>query len=525
MRKRGMYGIALILILVLTAATLWAGSESREEKALIKEAIPGAQSIGLMKEAAAVPYIRDNFPAVLRIYEVDGEPAAFVTEGRGYEGLIRTLVIIDSESEKVARTVILRQGDEPEYADPIKEGWFMDRFAGQGLLEYLELVVLEQTKETDIIQVTGATISSQAVVNNVNAAMGAWQYLFYGTEAPAVENAVAQETWDKDDNSFLISPEDSDPFRITVEDLEDYEQVAVDTILAKTTGTRTDIKASGPLLSEVLASKGIDLGRYAALGVTGRDGYYAMLDKDILTNRQIILGTMVDGEGIPPEEKPVRIVVPDEMGVYWVKMVTRIDLYEQVSPKDIKNIYMFDALTRGIEPYYYEYYGSKDKSILVGSILDRFDAVDPNGFFTMLGSDGLEKNETIAIVRDRYYIKTEGNNAPMNIGPAFKLGMNVKEMCCFSTSTDAVMFSEIMMKVIGSVDSAYGSAMSLSDAAMTAGLLVKSGDVLTVYDASLNSYEIKAGQLADSILIPAGGRTDALVGDVLIKDVLKISKN
>lgn len=110
--------------------------------------------------------------------------------------------------------------------------------------------------------------------------------------------------------------------------------------MQKTTGVKINITASGPLLTDVLAKNGIDINDYEAIGVTGRDNYYSMISKDIIRNRDIILGIMFDGEEIIREEKPVRIVVPDEMGVYWVKMVNKIDLYEHISPKDIKNVHI-----------------------------------------------------------------------------------------------------------------------------------------------------------------------------------------
>ena len=58
----------------------------------------------------------------------------------------------------------------------------------------------------------------------------------------------------------------------------------------------------------------------------------------------------------------------------------------------------------------------------------------------------LLKNETISLVRQRYFIKVEGDNAPMNISPTFRLGMNVKHMTHFSTTKDAVIFPEKMNK-------------------------------------------------------------------------------
>jgi len=512
MNRNKIYTITLIVFIIIVGAALWAMNDTRKEKAMIKEILPKAGKITEIKEALSDPFIRENFPAIEKVYGIDGIPSAFIASGTGYVGTIRTLVVIDNEKEKTSGIRILEQGDTPDYADPIKEGWFTDRFRGLTLLEYLKLVVLDPEKPTDIVQVTGASVSSRAVLNNVNSAIGAWNYLAKGVKKDPVENYILQEMWEKDENSFQISWPENNSIRVNTDELKDFPQVTVETILQRTTGVKINITASGPLLTDVLAKNGIDINNFEAIGVTGRDNYYTMISKDIIQNRDIILGIMFDGKEIIREEKPVRIVVPDEMGVYWVKMVNKIDLYEHISPKDIQNVHIFEALTRDIEPY------------LVGKILSKFDFADPNGFFTMAGSDGLVKNETISIVRDRYYIKTGGDNAPMNISPAFKLGMNVKEMSHFSTTTDAVIFPEVIIKVIGEENLPQGKAVKMAEALEEAGMVLDNNDELILVDTSGKEYPLSINEMESSYLIPSEGRTDAIIGNISIKDVLRISK-
>lgn len=524
MKKNKIYIITLIVICLVTGLALWFTNDTRKDKSMIKDILPQAEEISLIKEAPNDPFIQENFPAIEKVYSVDGQPAAFITSGTGYVGTIKMLVVMDNKEKKTAGIKILEQGDTPDYADHIKENWFTDRFKGLGLLEYLKLVVLDPEESTDIVQVTGASVSSQAVLNNVNSAIGAWNYLLDGTKKDPVENSISQEMWEKDENSFLISWPENNSIRVNVEDLDDYLQVTVDTILQRTTGTKIDMEASGSLLKDILEKKGININDYEAIGITGRDNYYAMISKDIIQNRDIILGTKFNGEDIAREEKPVRIVVPDEMGVYWVKMVNKIELYEHISPKNIQSVHMFDSLVDDIEPYNYEYYGSKDKSYLVGKILSKFSYVDPNGFFTMVGSDGLVKNETISMVRDRYYIKVGGENAPMNIGPAFKLGMNVKEMIHFSTTTDAVIFPEMMIKVVGEEVIEQGKAMKLKEVLETTGMIMGEKDELVVIDTNESKYPLSKEQLESSYLIPLDGSTDLVFESNIIKDVQRITK-
>lgn len=525
MNRNRIYGIMLLTFIAIAAAVLWLQNDTRRETAMIREILPGAGQIKLMKEAAGDPFIRENFPAVIKVYNIDGKPGAFITSGTGYAGTISALVAIDNKQGKTAGVRILEQGDTPLYADPIKESWFTDRFKGVGLHEYLKLVVLDPEKPTDIVQVTGASVSSQAVLNNVNSAIGAWNYLTSGTRKEVVSNTIPQEMWEKDENSFLICWPEDNSTRVNVEELKEYSQVTTKTILQKTTGTKINIEASGPRLSDVLKKKGININDYEAIGITGRDNYYTMISKDILQNRQIILGIVFDGKEILREEKPIRVVVPDEMGVYWVKMVNRIELYKHISPKNIGKVHIFGAFTRDMEPYFYEYYGSKDKSYLVGKILSKFKTVDQNGFFTMAGSDGLVKNETISMVRDRYYIKAEGENAPMNISPAFKLGMNVKEMCYFSTTTDAVIFPGVLLKAVGGEKTEQGSAMKLKAALEEAGMEVSGVEELTIKDSGGKTYALDSKELEDAYMLPAENNgADIIAGGKTVRDVLEISK-
>jgi len=524
MKKNNIYILMLLVLVCAVSVALWLNNDTRIEKALIKEILPQAGSIKRIDGALGNPVIHDNFPAIEKVYSINDIPAAFIASGTGYEGVIKTLVVMDNDKKQIAGIHILEQSDTPDYADPIMESWFTDRFKNLGLFEYLNRVVLDPEKPNDIVQVTGASVSSQAVINNVNSAIGAWNYLVSNRTMDPVDNFISQEMWQKDENSFMISWPENNSIRVNIEDLKTYPQVTTETILQRTTGVKIPIKAEGPLLKDILKKHGVDINAYEAIGITGRDNYYTMVSKDIIQNRNIILGIRFDDEEIPREEKPVRIVIPDEFGVYWVKMVNRIDLYTHISPKDIQNVHIFDALTRDIEPYYYEYYGSKDESYLVGKILSKFEFVDENGFFTMVGSDGLAKNETISMVRDRYYIKTGGDNAPMNIGPAFKLGMNVKEMSHFSTTIDAVIFPHVIAKVIGEETTPQGKGVKLKDTLEEAGMILNKDETLKIIDTNSREYNVDINQLENSYLIPVENGADILIENSIIKDVLKISK-
>lgn len=520
--KKNKYAFFLVGIIIIVAILFVLTNTATEEEKRVKAFYPDAKKIELVNDLADDSFISINLPAVKRAYLVDGELKAYIVSCVGYNGPIEILATMD-ENELMG-IEILEHTESLDYAEGITESYFLDRFKNLGITKYLNLSELDKENPEDIVQVTGATISSQAVINGVNAAIGAYNFKINNLQMDRVPDVVPQEMWQKDLNSFVINlPEEG--FRINSEEIKEFNQTEMEVTLINTTGTRTEMKVKGPTLREVLKTYDIDLGDYAGIGITGRDGYYTMVDKDKLDVNQVILVWQVDGKALSDKERPVRIALPNELGPYWVKMVSNIDLYDEISPKDIEKVHIFNALTEGIEPYYYEYYGNKDKSIEIGNILARFDELDLKGFFTMSATDGLVKNETISLVRSRYFIKVEGKNAPMNIAPKFKLGMNVKEMTHFSTTKDAVIFPEKMSLVVRTETLDGKEGLLLEDVLLTAGMRWDDMILFTAVSADEQEMDISHQGMLNSYLVINGDKIDLYTGeDILLQNILRIQK-
>ncbi|MCF6463231.1 FMN-binding protein [Clostridium sp. Cult1] len=523
MKSKKFYLVFLMVVVAVVLIFFSLNNKVSEEELKVKDFYPNAKKIQIVKDISDDIFISLNFPGIKRAYEIDGQVRAFVVSCVGYNGPIDVLVAMDSEDDKLMGIEILEHEETLDYAEHIEEDWFLDRFKNIVIDKYLNLVVLDKKNPEDIVQVTGATVSSQAVVNAVNAAIGAYQYKVNDIEMERVADVVPQEMWQKDTNSFAINWEDGST-RIDIEEIKEYEQLEMEVVLINTTGTETKMKVKGPTLRDVLEREGLDLKDYEGVGVTGRDGYYTMIDREKLESSDVILVWQVNGKDLKEEEKPVRIAIPNELGPYWVKMVSNIDLYDEISPKDIDKIHIFNPLTEDIEPYYYEYYGSKDKSIEVGQILRKFDMVDEKGFFTMAASDGLIKNETISLVRQRYFIKVEGENAPMNIAPNFKLGMNVKNMTHFSTTKDAVIFPEKMVEVVRTKDINGKEGLLLEDVLLTAGMRWTEGNQFVVVSKD-DEIELSLKEMINSYIIDGGNKVVLYQGESeLMKDIVRIEK-
>ncbi|MDD2480806.1 MAG: FMN-binding protein, partial [Lutispora sp.] len=118
MKKNKIYIIMLLVIALGVSGTLWYMNDTRKEMAMIKEILPQAGKIKVIDGALGNPVIKENFPAIEKVYSIDNKPSAFIASSTGYEGIIKMLIVINNEEEKIAGVRILIQGDTPLYAGP-----------------------------------------------------------------------------------------------------------------------------------------------------------------------------------------------------------------------------------------------------------------------------------------------------------------------------------------------------------------------------------------------------------------------
>jgi predicted transcriptional regulator of viral defense system len=132
---------------------------------------------------------------------------------------------------------------------------------------------------------------------------------------------------------------------VTVAEMRKLEQKELNASLTRTTGMLEEFKASGPTVKDVLALVGEDMYEYKGLGFVGRDGYYCLVTPEIIENYELVLALAVDDNPeLANDTKPARLCIQGEYGPYWVRMVDKIVLYEEIPKKDLvrkirRNIY------------------------------------------------------------------------------------------------------------------------------------------------------------------------------------------
>ena len=94
---------------------------------------------------------------------------SFNAAGPGFSDLIELVVAVDASFEKIAGFDVLSSNETPGFGDQIKYDYFRDQFKGAPA-ETLKLVSIGEPKTIDaqIVAITGATVSSEAVVEIVS---------------------------------------------------------------------------------------------------------------------------------------------------------------------------------------------------------------------------------------------------------------------------------------------------------------------------------------------------------------------
>jgi hypothetical protein len=291
---------------------------------------------------------------------------------------------------------------------------------------------------------------------------------------------------------------------ISVAELRALPQHELNASFIRTTGLLEEYHMSGPKLRDVIAFVGGDLDDYEGLAIIGRDNYYCLFSRQVLDSTpDLLLALVIDGEAmLGAELAPAQAAVQGQFGPYWVKQVARIVLYEEIPRKNITSVWVFHNLAAGIEPIEYEYYGSLDLAIDLEQVFTRLDHVDSRAFFTMKSVDGFKRDEAMNIVKSRYYIKIDGEDAPTNVAPYIRLGMNVHKIAWFSTSADAAVFPYMLIEFMDTKTIRGQTGIPLDEVLFEAGVETVRAAEFDLIGTTGERIRVSGRDLSSAILVP-----------------------
>lgn len=144
-------------------------NREKELKEAIFVVLPGVKDYKIMEKEIDKEKI-----TIYKAVDADGKPAGltFIADGGGFQGNIRIMVGLSTDYLKLRGIKVLEQNETPGLGNRIKEPAFEDQFKGLEIKPKIEYIKYRKPeKPNQITAITGATISSDAVVKNINNAV------------------------------------------------------------------------------------------------------------------------------------------------------------------------------------------------------------------------------------------------------------------------------------------------------------------------------------------------------------------
>ncbi|MGR6836648.1 FMN-binding protein [Syntrophomonas erecta] len=161
----------------------------------LNQIINGEVTAEQIEMVSISPEAAEKFPAVAKMFKIAGDGEGnygLLVKPVGYRAPISVMVVIDDNKQEVMGIKVIQQNETPGWGEWLAETWFTDRFKGKNVHKYLERAILEAKEDNEIIQITSATVTTQAVLNGVNAAMGIYREVVLEEEAEPVPLKVEE---------------------------------------------------------------------------------------------------------------------------------------------------------------------------------------------------------------------------------------------------------------------------------------------------------------------------------------------
>lgn len=280
-----------------------------------------------------------------------------------------------------------------------------------------------------------------------------------GDEAPAAEDA----------QKIIVTGLTDEECEVTVGELKKLPAVTKRAEATRASGEKVKLKATGPVLQTLLQEYGKSIKDYNTVRFSAKDGYSIAVPPDVLESRPIILAYQIDGRSLDEENQPVRVVIPGERAMYWVRMLERIDLESEAEQMPIKKIVFLETAVRNLPQEDYEDFDDVDKAIKTQDLAAEYAGDFRPENVLIQASDGLQKNETISNFLSAY-IKITGQGAPKFLAPHLPQGMHVRDLLYINYGGTAFLSYEQGAAVFSPRTVGEHTGIALSDIIKQTGL-------------------------------------------------------
>jgi hypothetical protein len=195
----------------------------------------------------------------------------------------------------------------------------------------------------------------------------------------------------------------------------------------------------GGYFSDLLQKNGYSQPDFSGIRIVATDGYSIEVSQDILKNRDIIIAYEMDGKPLDKDNAPYRVFIPNERAMYWVRMVSEIDVLSEVDSGAVSGIYIMESLYTSADYQDYEFTGQSYKALDTKKIISDHPGTKGN-VVLMTAADGLLKNETL----ENFYkgaINMTGTGSPEFLSSTLPEGMFVKNLVVIKYGGNAFYFA------------------------------------------------------------------------------------
>ncbi len=297
-------------------------------------------------------------------------------------------------------------------------------------------------------------------------------------------------------DSIVISGLTGDEIEVTVDKLKGLPPVEEDVISVDSGGDEDYYTVKGALFSDLLVELGESKEAVKSIRLIAGDGYSIAVPEEVIQNRDIILAYELDGEPLFENSKPVRVVIPEERAMYWVKNMVEIKVTDMVKKVEYKDLSFLETAVSELDKIDYTYYESVDKAVKVSELIGFMGIESDIKNVSFRASDGFNKTETADIFGNGY-IKTSGEYAPMFLSPDIPKGMYVKNLIFIGYGSKAVLSLKEALTVMDKETIDGTSGVKLSDLIGRAGIVKADKYSLEAVDGY--SVEVGAADMEDGI--------------------------
>jgi electron transport complex protein RnfG len=164
-------------LLIAAADAAWHGKilQNEEDKFnnLARQMLPDANSFETALDNVIINTGKGSqiVTSVKKAFSSDGTCIgwAFKCEGSGFADKIKLVLAVDASFERLKGYGVLSSNETPGFGDQIKLPYYRDQFINAPTQELILSKTGDPKKiDSEIVAISGATISSQAVVNIIN---------------------------------------------------------------------------------------------------------------------------------------------------------------------------------------------------------------------------------------------------------------------------------------------------------------------------------------------------------------------